>query len=319
MRKLLSCVLCAVLTISAAASASAEEVNKTAGGDSYRDEFIGALIKEDNSWTENYAAMLKSDIQFIDLNFDGKKEFVVQYYAMDDLHKSDIYSLDNGVVRKVEYENSDIAVQTEGLKGYYDSAAKDYMMIGSYVTKTGYIETKYCDNFVLLYDPDNYSLKTDVHSGYEISGETNAESNKTTYYSVDKNVISEEEYNSINSAVVSGYSDINLKFEKEDLRAYRALSNSEKKEKLEWLYGSSAYDDTEKSESEPKPIPDTDKESDNGKDNNNNSNNSNNSNNNSSIKSPQTGVESSFKGVLAVILAGGAVAFFAAKKSKEDI
>lgn len=235
------------------------------------------------------------------------------------MHKSDIYSLDNGVVRKVEYENSDIAVQTEGLKGYYDSAAKDYKMIGSYVTKTGYIETKYCDNFVLLYDPDNYSLKTDVHSGYEISGETNAESNKTTYYSVDKNVISEEEYNSINSAVVSGYSDINLKFEKEDLRAYRALSNSEKKEKLEWLYGSSAYDDTEKSESEPKPIPDTDKESDNGKDNNNNSNNSNNSNNNSSIKSPQTGVESSFKGVLAVILAGGAVAFFAAKKSKEDI
>ncbi len=318
MRKFLAFALCAILVISSmAVSASADETENVASGNSYRDEFIGALLNEEEVWVkpnnENYYEM-----QFIDLNFDGKKEFVVQYHASGNVHGgSDIYSLDNGSVRKLEYDNSDIIVQTENLKGYYDSTTDSYKMIGSYEKSAGFIGDVYYYNFKLIYNPDNQSLNTEVYSRYEKKKGASNVIGTTTYYSADDKVITEEEYNSINSAVVSGFSDIDLKFEKEDVREYKTLSNSDKKEKLEWLYGYDNVEPEPNSEPVSKPIPNTD--SDKKDDEQNNNTNNNTTTTSTTVKSPQTGAANNYAAILAVVIAGGAAAAFAGFKRREDI
>ena len=312
MRKFLSCVLCAILAISAmAVSAYAEETNNAVSEDSYRDEFIGALMNEESLWVDPYDVAYY-EIQFIDLNFDGKKEFVVQYYGNGTVHGSDIYSFDNGSVRKVENDDSGMIVQTESLKGYYDSTADSYKMIGSYVERAGIVGTIYCSNFELLYNTDSQSLKANVYSRNEVKTDTATAIETTTYYSADDKAVAEEEYNSINDEVISGLVDVNLKFEKEDVRKYKTLSISEKKEKLEWLYGSSSYDNNTVEPPTPNP--------DNNDNNNDNNNNNTNTNTDNTIKSPKTGDSTNVGGMLAVLLASGAAAVLAGRKSrKEDI
>lgn len=327
MRKFLAFALCAILVISSmAVSASAEEAENVASGNSYRDEFISALMNEESLWDLND---FTHEMQFIDLNFDGKKEFLVDYDVNSYNKISYIYSFDNGSVREIGNDNSNIFVQTDNLKSYYNSTTDTYKMMGSYKKTNGAIGDIYYYNFELFYNADSQSLKTDVHSRYEKTRGLNGAEETTTYYSADNNVITEEEYNSINSAIVSGFSDIDLKFKKASVIEYRNLSTSDKKEKLEWLYGSDNVEPEPTPEPTPKPIPNTDddkKDDNNNNDNNtknttNNTNNTNNINNtNNTVKSPSTNAKNNYVAALfAVILAGGAAAVLSGSKRKEDI
>ena len=130
MRKFLAFALCAILVISSmAVSASAEEAENVASGNSYRDEFISALMNEESLWDLND---FTHEMQFIDLNFDGKKEFLVDYDVNSYNKISYIYSFDNGSVREIGNDNSNIFVQTDNLKSYYNSTTDTYKMMGSY-------------------------------------------------------------------------------------------------------------------------------------------------------------------------------------------
>lgn len=198
----------------------------------YKNNIINAVLNMESEWSQ-FEGLQVSNIMFIDTNFDGKLEFVVQ----DVQHNSttpggNVYLLSGNnklsqYGRIVDYE----------LKAYYDSAANKYKLFGS-----TYMHIDVASNSTsnVEYSYNDSELNVEVYSIKNYSNYTGTP--KIDYYNKNSNVISESEYNKINSDKLKNCVDVNMTYSRISYNEFKNMRFSEKQEALEKSYDSFIYD-----------------------------------------------------------------------------
>lgn len=125
----------------------------TAGAASYKDEFINALMNNQNSWNTPLFGNGKSitdAVYFMDINFDGNLELITKYFPGSGGACVEIYGYKNN---KIMHYNIDKNANLINIFNcYYDTVDKKYRIFG---TDT----TKFCSNNSTAHkDKSNYEL-----------------------------------------------------------------------------------------------------------------------------------------------------------------
>lgn len=212
MKKILACVMCIILMFcTAIPSSAAVQTADIPSSDSFRNQIINAVLNS-ASWQNSNG--VTSVFMFVDLNFDGNLEFLVERYGNGVNRMCDVYTLgSSGNLQTVTVNSQGLAIQSSGLTGYYDKTNKKYRMLGS-STSGGmfYNTTTY---YELIYNKSNRS------------------------YSLNKL-----------SQTIPGLTNVNMKFDTSNKYSnYKSSSCSAKKSILQKLYDSFTY--TKQSTSNP--------------------------------------------------------------------
>ena len=209
-----------------------------AADNNYREEFINALLESEDEWYVGVGN--QSTLEFTDLNFDGKLEFIMQY----DYNAYAYYYFENNKINFFHGFN-------HTLSGYYDKYNEKYIMLGHNYINGGNGDW-WRGDFVLEFDGKsyysnyyssilhNYNLNTNEEEYRYYSG---ANENEDDYVK-GLNEISESEYNRINEEKLKNLVNINMKSEYILCSDWEKYSNSEKRQALEKAYDSFNYDDT---------------------------------------------------------------------------
>ena len=198
----------------------------------YKNNIINAVLNMESEWSQ-FEGLQVSNIMFIDTNFDGKLEFVVQ----DVQHNSttpggNVYLLSgNNKLSKygriVDYE----------LKAYYDSAANKYKLFGSTYMHID-VASNSTSNVEYIYNDSELNVEVySIKNYYNYTGTP-----KIDYYNKNSNVISESEYNKINSDKLKNCVDVNMTYSRISYNEFKNMRFSEKQEALEKSYDSFTYD-----------------------------------------------------------------------------
>ena len=258
MRKILSACLSAALILSSVATApinaKAEEIAVQNSGDSYRDEFISALLETETDWlsangtpgTSHYAEELK----FIDFNFDGKLEFIMQLGGGSMINcQGNIYYFDNGSVNRTNFKiNGEINEDPElptNLTAYYDTVNHNYKMLN--------------EDYTQIYDPgnparwdcyetfsecffDGQSINEVCYAFHNTVEDDNRNVIEEHYYDENSNSLSKNDFDEIVTKRTENCINVNMSYDTMLGVDYANLSDSEKKSALERLYDSFTYD-----------------------------------------------------------------------------
>lgn len=220
------------------------EVIKLNSIENYKEDFINALLENEDEWYVNWGASVgyQSELTFTDLNFDGKPEFIMQYGggSMRNNNASAYYFSNNKLFEaNTWFQNN--------LTAYYDKSNNSYVMLGNAYAKGGVNYWWYGD-FELSFDGIN--IISDYYSSY-IAEDLNYTGNFIyTYYNGangygDVNGLSkitETEYNKINEEKLKNLVNINMKREFILCSDWEKYSASEKRQALEKAYDSFTYD-----------------------------------------------------------------------------
>ncbi len=245
----------------------------TATDSTYRDEFIDALLEQEDEWNNSY-------YYFIDLNFDGQLEFVTGWWQMTVEYEETVYCYSDGDICSVgvlyrgapDYNDTSIGLSSEAppLVGYYDTLEDKYVILGesSSVNAAGAI--CWDVNYMIDYNGANIS---------EFSNSLKYYSTRyifycfedDDYYNNDKryvdvkyydgandfiylhlnddaglsgcNEITEDEYNAINDSMLENLVNINMTYDTIDSSTWSGYTTtSEKRAALEAAYDSFSYD-----------------------------------------------------------------------------
>ncbi|MBE6824201.1 MAG: hypothetical protein E7513_02525 [Ruminococcaceae bacterium] len=221
----------------------------TASAASYKDNIINAVLNNQSKWYDSYLAYKGyygcGSIEFIDLNFDGNLEFIVNYPCSDigDSYR-DIYYYENG--KLIESYGGDhspdgtyVGYLGFSLDAYYDKSTGGYKLLGTSMLNMGEGNDTVYANYTLNYDGSYITLNY-------YSAETISSSGKTTYYDDAKswgntygaNKISKSMYNSINANVTKNCVNANLSTYKVSMQHWATYSTSKKKSLLTESYNS---------------------------------------------------------------------------------
>lgn len=220
------------------------EVIKLNSIENYKEDFINALLENEDEWYVNWGASVgyQSELTFTDLNFDGKPEFIMQYGggSMRNNNASAYYFSNNKLFEaNTWFQNN--------LTAYYDKSNNSYVMLGNAYAKDG-VNYWWCGDFELSFDGIN--IISDYYSSY-IAEDLNYTGNFIyTYYNGangygDVNGLSkitETEYNKINEEKLKNLVNINMKREFILCSDWEKYSASEKRQALEKAYDSFTYD-----------------------------------------------------------------------------
>ena len=221
--------------------------------ENYRDNFINALLENENEWY-NFEY---EEFMFIDLNFDGKLEFVETsgVGATGTTMVAETYYYENGKARKANGFFTTLLTYN-GLgspTGYYDKVNKQYVMLG-YTHYHADAANNWYGNFVLNFD--NGKITDSYYSAKEVIGDFQSKSEIHYYdganadadgvfadlFSSDCNEITEKEYNEINNKKLENLININMKCETINSSDWKNYSASEKRQALEKAYDAFSYD-----------------------------------------------------------------------------
>lgn len=252
MKKLLSIALCAALVLSCLISTAVTSSAEETVNDSYKDDFISALLGSEDEWLDSSGS---GTLQFIDFNFDGKLEFVV---------KKDGTSA-NSYVKCFCFDGNSIneAIMLSGYKdydfnAYYDTQRQKYVVFGLYSDHSNADPYYYnYDNAEIEFNGINFI--SEIYSGLRYDGEDyGADDSKFTYYNAQKEVIEKSEYDSINSGMLENCVDINMTYDNITWLDYSSYPQL-KKDSLTELYDSFTYDqydidDTDTTTNTEKPV-----------------------------------------------------------------
>ena len=221
------------------------------GADTYKDNIINAVLKNEKLW--NVSAWNGCGyygygfIEFIDLNFDGKLEFVVTNPcgSMRNVSSS-VYYLSNGTLKKATGGDKSELIDSFScinlkLSGYYNTSSKQYKIIG----KSGFslsVGNFWTGDYLLTFD--GQKINVNYYSSYTVTNNTNYK-----YYngavcwgdSSNAKVISEKEYNNINSNAIKNCQNINLKTKQITSNDWSKYSYTSKKNALIQSYNSFSY------------------------------------------------------------------------------
>lgn len=251
MKKIISVLLSVVLAIGAfvsvTATVNAEESN------SYKEDFINALLENEDEWYENWGTPIvyPSAMTFTDLNFDGKLEFIMQYGGgwMANC-EADAYYFENDNIHLLD--SNKLTANSKGfeniLTGYYDTIEKEYILLGESRCRVSGTE-EWLGDFTLYFNGSK--LTTDYYSSKWHKYDFNTDKTSIKYYngangyanSTGINIISETEYNKINNDKLENLIDINMKREFIYCSDWENYSYAQKKQALEKSYDGFTYDD----------------------------------------------------------------------------
>lgn len=232
MKRFAAALMCLVFTIVPCVAGI------TAVADSYKDEFISALLESEGEWLDSFGGNL-NDMYFMDLNFDGKLELGIDVTGQATYHSSLFYSYKDGTIHRLGgYDQSRIQMQSADLIAYGNADNGVYKIVGAFSNSVGFIGDTTTENYALEFDYDNSEVNYNIYS----SSVKNRVDNTYTYYSADGNIISEQEYNEINGAFLGGGIDVHMSYERENVGTYQSGNYDEKKALLYRLYDSFGYD-----------------------------------------------------------------------------
>ena len=219
---------------------------------SYKYDFIEALLENEDFWYNNWGPSVRysSAITFIDLDFDGKLELIMQYGGGSMANcEADAFYFDGSKVCKADSDKKTANNKgfENGLTGYYDTVNKEYVLLGNSYFRMSAMEG-WSGNFVLNYKSN--SITTDYYSSMSFSSPIWEPKPTYTYYNGAKtyansdgySTISESQYNSINEAKLLNLVNINMRREYILCEDWEDYTYSEKYEALEWAYDGFTYD-----------------------------------------------------------------------------
>lgn len=251
MKRIISVLLSVLLAIGAFASVTAtvnaEESN------SYKEDFINALLENEDEWYENWGTPIvyPSAMTFTDLNFDGKLEFIMQYGGgwMANC-EADAYYFENDNIHLLD--SNKLTANSKGfeniLTGYYDTIEKEYILLGESRCRVSGTE-EWLGDFTLYFNGSK--LTTDYYSSKWHKYDFNTDKTSIKYYngangyanSTGINIISETEYNKINNDKLENLIDINMKREFIYCSDWENYSYEQKKQALGKSYDGFIYDE----------------------------------------------------------------------------
>ena len=224
------------------------------GDDFNSSNLISLLINNESEWLNTFT----DTIQFIDFDFDGTPEFVVKdYYPSGQIW---VYQLRDGELLKSNFFYGDDdqlsnVGENNTFKAMFDNTTGKYRMFGIYhkhnVSDPYYHEYESAELFF-----DGMNIESRVYSILHYDGfEFGTDIGKFVYYDGDRNVITKEEYNSINNKVKENCVAVNLTYNSYTMHYdhsgntvtsnFSKMSSSEKRTTLEGLYNSFSYDKQE--------------------------------------------------------------------------
>lgn len=209
---------------------------------SYKDEFIDAILKSEGDLWNEEGSTSYGYFKLIDLNFDGRIEFIKQWsddsgYSLSSTSPAAVYYLKNNKLVQAE---SWCGLNNE-LTGYYDEVTNEYILLQPSKTFNGY------DNNYTLY---NNTLEFD---GIDVSeycytsmikkdDDANNIYYKGGYGDNTAKKITKSEYDSINFEIINNCVNINLQYDKINGLDWINYSSSQKRQALEKAYDSFTYD-----------------------------------------------------------------------------
>ncbi len=222
--------------------------------DMYKNDFVSSIIDNESLWNTDYFTSQQqynsSGITFMDLNFDGKPEFIVQYGG-DSAKNCDAvaYYFNDGTISlaKTNSEEGESGCFQNNLTGYYNFTNGKYTLIGK-----GQCETApsniWTGNFEMNFDGEKNNIS---YFSSDIFADSNRDgSPEYTYYegAVGYNnsngckEISQYEYDTINSEKMGELIDINMKTQMILASDWNNYSEEEKRIALIKSYDAFTYD-----------------------------------------------------------------------------
>lgn len=216
----------------------------------YCNNFINKLLSNESSWlplTSNSIRM-QAGFEFLDLDFDGKCELVVQEAGgtMDN-HSVRIYYYSNDSIHEVTGKKYGEYLNVYSLKYYYNKLYDKYFITGMNTCAAGFAADRWCGNYKLTYTNNTLNFYY-YSSNYKEVNFTTYE-NIFTYYdgavgygnSSGFNAIEEAEYNTINENILKNCVDANLKSKFITKSDWDSYTYSQKRESLLDSYSSFSY------------------------------------------------------------------------------
>lgn len=212
---------------------------------SYKDELIDAILKTENDiWSIECSTATLA--KFLDLNFDGKLEFIAQFgsddngYSLKSTANAAVYYLDNNKLVKAE----NWCGLNKELTGYYNKVNNQYFLLQPMKAFNGYDDNYTLYNNILKFDG------SDVSKFCYSSMEKKDNPSDNVYYdgangyagAEESNVITKSQYDLINAEIIKDCVNINLKYSTIDRSSWINYSTTEKKQALENAYDSFTYD-----------------------------------------------------------------------------
>ena len=194
MKKIIAAILTLCILLSAFAvsslTASAAETESLTENEEYRRDFINALLnrtslwKKDDSYTSYY---------FMDLDLDGKNEFVVwNYGGTSRLHYTHIFAYVNGSIVELTKSTQNYSkidpkecINTETFKYYYNKQERRLMILGTFVIANGvgnYINKNYDITFDINKKAYPDTIKIEYYTGLEATTKVGSQNTTMRYY-----------------------------------------------------------------------------------------------------------------------------------------
>ncbi len=228
----------------------------TVSASSYEEEFIDKIL-DSMGWAVRYGenGAIEPGMTFMDLNFDGKLEFIVQetggsmrnfparvFYYEDGMHLADVSersSVDS-------YIPMSTWLYVDTLNYYKSNASNNYMILGYNQQLVGRYAGGWTGNYKLVFE--NGKVNVNYYSANIQDVTFNPYSSSYTYYNgadcygdYSHKKISEYEYNNINKNMVNGYTKLNVTKYFIKYSDWKKLSYSERKKELFKAYDQFSY------------------------------------------------------------------------------
>ena len=214
-------------------------------------DYIDKLMDTIDSWSfEDYRGMVaQSGFTFMDLDFDGVNEFIVQREG-GTMRNFDavVYTYKNGKVVKVPANEE--FIQNNNFQYFYNTSTKKYLIVGTAVCAEGTVNNRKIYNYSLTYA--NNRITSDYYSACFVNVAWRSPSGKDEYHYYNgadgyyKGIgnhkeITEVQYNTINSNKLKNCVDCNMKRKFVIQYEWNPLSKAEKRRQMLDAYNAFTY------------------------------------------------------------------------------
>ena len=214
-------------------------------------DYIDKLMDTIDSWSfEDYRGMVaQSGFTFMDLDFDGVNEFIVQREG-GTMRNFDavVYTYKNGKVVKVPANEE--FIQNNNFQYFYNTSTKKYLIVGTAVCAEGTVNNRKIYNYSLTYA--NNRITSDYYSACFVNVAWRSPSGKDEYHYYNgadgyyKGIgnhkeITEVQYNTISSNKLKNCVDCNMKRKFVIQYEWNTLSKAEKRRQMLDAYNAFTY------------------------------------------------------------------------------
>ena len=230
MKKIISliltlCTLLTMFTISPLTSHASELKD-------YRSNIINAVLNNESDWSSIRGNKVESF--FMDLNFDGKNEYVVVIYGQGIMLTTRIFYYGENGFSEATDDYTMSTINATSFEYYFHQTENKYLVLGTKSSKSGFMSTT-TDNYEFIYDRGITILS---YSSVKVNNQN------YSYYKYVKGEslsITKTEYDTHNSQKLKHCANANVHYKTINYSNWKAMSKEEKTEALEKSYDGFTY------------------------------------------------------------------------------